>query len=82
MPRPMDVVGAIVQTADGFRALFLDMTRAWQYSLDRANHQVATVDNLVTEPDALRYAEDVLRDRLPYGLESLIHDWKTNADDF
>ena len=82
MPAPMRVLGAVVETGDGSTALFKERTRAMQYVQERPGHGTATVENLVTEVDAFGYALAWLRERLPYGLESLADDWRNNADDF
>lgn len=82
MPRPMRVVGEVVETAKGVTALFHDRVRAEQYAAARAGHGPCTVEHMVTERDAIGYALAWLKERLPYGLESLADDWRNNADDF
>lgn len=82
MPLPMRVVGEVVETAGGASALFKDRVRAEQYAVERAGHGTCTVEHLVTERDAFGYALAWIRERLPYGLESLADDWRNNADDF
>lgn len=82
MPKPMRVLGAVVETGDGATALFKERTRAMQYVQERPGHGTATVENLVTEADAFGYALAWLRERLPYGLEALADNWRNNADDF
>lgn len=82
MPRPMRVVGEVVECGKGETALFKERTRAEQYALDRAGHGACTVEHLVTERDAFGYALAWLKERLPYGLEALADNWRNNADDF
>ncbi len=82
MPVPMRVVGQVVEGARGETALFKERTRAEQYALERAGHGTCTVECMVTERDALRYALAWLREHLPYGLEALADNWSNNADDF
>lgn len=82
MPVPMRVVGELVESSRDGAALFKDRVRAEKYALERAGHGSITVEHLVTERDALRYALAWLRERLPYGLEALAENWSNNADDF
>lgn len=81
MPKPMRVVGSVVEHANGSTALFQERTRAMMYAQTRAAHQQCSVEDLVVDKEAFRYAMEWIRERLPHGMEEMIDNWNANVKD-